>query len=413
MRNVASKALLGILLSSVLLTSMLPVNALGHIQPGSETSASVPTSSAPSAPTSTPVAPAPVDIALATFHAIGVQPFIGDPVKPTVRLTYEGTTLREGTDFVLAFDDNTQVGTATITASGIGDYFGVATQHFQIANLFHLDELDAAIDRVERLDAAEYTAFSMNRLLGYLAQAKAVQAKYQAMLDAGTAVLLDDNQPVVDDTVRLLNAGYAALEVRFGPATTVVVGTSTANVYAEASTSSKVLLVLSRAATATAQIDRDATDAWWYHIPQVGYVCGSDVFSFPVLGVGDPYKVVCLKVSVSGYQYPRDWANRVSSYPQSTEVTVTTVDDTWVVASVNTSPTPSYVYLRARDVKPVNGSYPATGTPANPTPPISQPDTNAADPAASNPETRSSDTIGFGESGGGGRKESPVTATAW
>lgn len=52
----------------------------------------------------------------------------GAPHEPTLTVSLAGKTLKQGTDYAVAYADNIQAGTATVTVKGIGDYDG--TQKF-------------------------------------------------------------------------------------------------------------------------------------------------------------------------------------------------------------------------------------------------------------------------------------------
>lgn len=56
----------------------------------------------------------------------------GTEQKPTATVKDGETTLVEGTDYTLAYTNNVNVGTATVTATGIGNYSGTKTANFSI-----------------------------------------------------------------------------------------------------------------------------------------------------------------------------------------------------------------------------------------------------------------------------------------
>lgn len=58
--------------------------------------------------------------------------YTGSAVKPGVIVTYGGKTLKNGTDYTLAYKNNKNVGTATVTAKGKGKYKGSITKTFTI-----------------------------------------------------------------------------------------------------------------------------------------------------------------------------------------------------------------------------------------------------------------------------------------
>ena len=74
----------------------------------------------------------PASIAGASVSAIGAQTHTGRAIcpRPTVRLG--GCTLREGTDYALSYRNNVNVGTATVTVAGRGNYAGTKSATFQV-----------------------------------------------------------------------------------------------------------------------------------------------------------------------------------------------------------------------------------------------------------------------------------------
>ncbi|MCD7812752.1 MAG: hypothetical protein LUH20_01640 [Lachnospiraceae bacterium] len=56
----------------------------------------------------------------------------GTPKTPAVTVSDGTITLTEGTDYTVAYGDNTEAGTATVTITGIGDYEGTLTASFTI-----------------------------------------------------------------------------------------------------------------------------------------------------------------------------------------------------------------------------------------------------------------------------------------
>jgi len=58
--------------------------------------------------------------------------YTGEEITPEVVVTHDGVTLVEGTDYDIVYEDNVDVGTATITITGKGDYEGEVTKVFTI-----------------------------------------------------------------------------------------------------------------------------------------------------------------------------------------------------------------------------------------------------------------------------------------
>ena len=59
--------------------------------------------------------------------------YTGQPVEPAVVVTFDGVELEAGRDYVLAYADNLNAGTGTVTVKGKGDYVGTTSATFQIA----------------------------------------------------------------------------------------------------------------------------------------------------------------------------------------------------------------------------------------------------------------------------------------
>lgn len=79
-----------------------------------------------------PVKPDPVPLASCAVNAIADQVYTGSAVKPRPVVTYAGATLKEGVDYVLRYENNVKVGTATVVLEGRGSYSGVKTVRFAI-----------------------------------------------------------------------------------------------------------------------------------------------------------------------------------------------------------------------------------------------------------------------------------------
>ena len=76
----------------------------------------------------------PADIATAQVAAIADQTYTGSALAPAPALTFNGSKLAEGTDYTLAYSNNTQAGTATITITGKGNFTGTTTATFKIVD---------------------------------------------------------------------------------------------------------------------------------------------------------------------------------------------------------------------------------------------------------------------------------------
>ena len=61
----------------------------------------------------------------------------GSEIRPAVTVTLDGKTLTEGTDYDVTYTNNKEIGTATVTVTGIGNYAGTAQTTFDIVECVH------------------------------------------------------------------------------------------------------------------------------------------------------------------------------------------------------------------------------------------------------------------------------------
>ena len=78
-------------------------------------------------------APADLADAVVTLASETVY-YTGNPVYPSVSVTYEGAALIVNTDYTLNYTDNTEIGAATVTVTGMGEYTGSVVKTFQIVS---------------------------------------------------------------------------------------------------------------------------------------------------------------------------------------------------------------------------------------------------------------------------------------
>lgn len=76
--------------------------------------------------------PDAVTIKDAQFASVTSKTYTGKAIVPSPKLTLDGKTLKKGTDYRLMYSENTDVGTASITAVGIGNYKGTISTTFKI-----------------------------------------------------------------------------------------------------------------------------------------------------------------------------------------------------------------------------------------------------------------------------------------
>ena len=75
---------------------------------------------------------AQTSISTATIDAIADQTYTGSAIEPTLTVTLNNTTLVPDTDYTVAYANNTDVGQATATITGIGAYTGTNETTFNI-----------------------------------------------------------------------------------------------------------------------------------------------------------------------------------------------------------------------------------------------------------------------------------------
>ena len=73
-----------------------------------------------------------VDLKNAVFPSVAVRTYTGSGITPEPKLTYNGKKLKKDVDYRLTYQNNKSVGTATITATGMGDYKGTKSTTFKI-----------------------------------------------------------------------------------------------------------------------------------------------------------------------------------------------------------------------------------------------------------------------------------------
>lgn len=81
-------------------------------------------------------------------------------------LTKIGKTYVEGQDFELSYEDNTNAGTATVYANGIGNYTGSVKATFTIQKLSLTDS--HVVVEPEKIADQIYTGNRSNRILPYI-----------------------------------------------------------------------------------------------------------------------------------------------------------------------------------------------------------------------------------------------------
>ena len=72
------------------------------------------------------------DLSTVSVSTIQTQVYTGTALTPKPVVKLDKTVLQEGVDYTLSYENNTEIGIATVTISGNGDYSGTITKEFTI-----------------------------------------------------------------------------------------------------------------------------------------------------------------------------------------------------------------------------------------------------------------------------------------
>lgn len=78
----------------------------------------------------------PIDAAVVSLSQENFS-YIGEPIKPVPTVTLNGKTLAAGTDYTVSYENNTNVGTASVVITGTGSYSGTVKKNFTITECAH------------------------------------------------------------------------------------------------------------------------------------------------------------------------------------------------------------------------------------------------------------------------------------
>lgn len=88
-----------------------------------------------------------------TNSVIPAQTYTGDPIEPKPEIKYGDKVLEEGKDYTLTYENNTNIGNATVKVEFIGDYTGETEYPFVI----QVKEANADNTVISDIEAAAYT----------------------------------------------------------------------------------------------------------------------------------------------------------------------------------------------------------------------------------------------------------------
>lgn len=74
----------------------------------------------------------PCAVSQVNIGKIADKTYTGNAIQPDVSLSYKNKTLKKGTDYTISYNNNINIGTATATITGIGNFTGTAVVTFNI-----------------------------------------------------------------------------------------------------------------------------------------------------------------------------------------------------------------------------------------------------------------------------------------
>ncbi len=177
-----------------------------------------------------------VSLADATIADIAAQSYTGAAITPAVTVTLGNTTLSSETDYTVAYSNNTNVGTATITITGKGNYSGTATKTFAITAVSLADATIADIAAQSYTGAAITPAVTVTLGNTTLSSETDYTVAYSNNTNVGTATITitgKGNYSGTATTTFLADATIADIAAQsytgaaITPAVTVTLGNTT------------------------------------------------------------------------------------------------------------------------------------------------------------------------------------------
>ena len=158
----------------------------------------------------------------AWIQTIADQTYTGEAITPTVTVKDGETTLVENTDYTVAYANNVETGTATVTVTGMGDYSGEATATFIIRA--DKSELNDAIAEAEAYyesikdknpEAAEALKEAIDAAKAVKDNADATQEDVNNALSALTTAKTTAEETVLTETKDELNEAITEAETYY------------------------------------------------------------------------------------------------------------------------------------------------------------------------------------------------------
>ncbi len=123
----------------------------------------------------------PASLSSAQIQAIGDVYYTGAALKPSVKVVWQGKTLTSGTDYTVAYANNTAVGTGKVTVTGRGNFTGSLNTTFSIlggpketwksvgGSMFYYDSYGNAVTYEQVIEGKRYYFNSKHQMqVGWL-----------------------------------------------------------------------------------------------------------------------------------------------------------------------------------------------------------------------------------------------------
>ena len=123
------------------------------------------------------------NIGNADIEAIADQVNTGSAIEPELEITYDGAVLEKDRDYTVSYEGNTDIGTATVTIRGTGNFKGVTSVQFNIVKELTVEGLQKQLEEAQnQIDSLKTEKADAEQAL-----AAAETAKEKAEADAQTA----------------------------------------------------------------------------------------------------------------------------------------------------------------------------------------------------------------------------------
>lgn len=129
-------------------------------------------------------------ISKATVSKVNNQSYTGGEIKPSLTLTYKGRNLVEGTDYLVSYSNNVNVGKATAHIEGIGEFVGTRDVKFSIVGL-SIEKANVSYEKTQRYTGTEIEPLVTVTLNGKLLNnGTDYTVSYKKNINKGSATIL-------------------------------------------------------------------------------------------------------------------------------------------------------------------------------------------------------------------------------